>query len=434
MTSDATTKKKRPALTGDARRGDLPARASAWTITLLVAATFGIGMATVVPMAFSLAVRIDELAPGRTELLGYVLGIGSAATLLFAPLTGILSDRTRSRWGRRKPFTIGGLVIGAAAMPVLVWAPNVPALCVGWVIATVGWGAAGGSIGNWQADRLPPSQRGQVSGLTTLAMQVSPVLGILLVSLVRNQTPLIFVIPAAVATALILLFVVFVRDPDSRHLAAYRRLTVGGVLRSYLFRPKDVPDFAWNWTGRFVFFLGLTLTTSFTVFFYAQRLELSVPDVAGIMALTSALSLATALLGSVGGGWVSDRIGRRKPLVFAGALLFACGAMVSAFAFDLPSLLVGSLISSLGIALFTAVGQAVVLDVLPHRETQAGRYMAITMFSQKIPGVIAPLAAPALLGLGQVGASQNFVVLYVSAAALALVGGLIVTFAVRGIR
>ncbi len=56
-------------------------------------------MAAIVPMAYSLAVRLEELAPGRPDLLGVLLGIGSAATLIVAPLTGVLSDRTRSRWG-----------------------------------------------------------------------------------------------------------------------------------------------------------------------------------------------------------------------------------------------------------------------------------------------------------------------------------------------
>ncbi|MDF2993338.1 MAG: hypothetical protein K0S37_3852, partial [Microbacterium sp.] len=58
-----------------------PDAVSTWGIVLLVAATFGSGMAMIVPMAYSLAVRLDELAPGRTDLLGYLLGIGSAATL-----------------------------------------------------------------------------------------------------------------------------------------------------------------------------------------------------------------------------------------------------------------------------------------------------------------------------------------------------------------
>jgi len=93
---------------------------------------------------------------------------------------------------------------------------------------------------------------------------------------------------------------------------------------------------------------------------------------------------------------------------------------------------VGTLISSLGVAVFTAAGQALNLDVLPDRDTQAGRYMAITTFSQKIPGVVAPVAAPALLLLGAGSNEQNFVLLYVCSAILAVVGGVIIAAKVRG--
>ncbi|AZZ51709.1 MFS transporter [Rathayibacter festucae] len=401
------------------------------SIALLVAATFGSGMAMIVPMAYSLAVRLEELAPGRPDLLGVLLGVGSAATLVVAPLTGVLSDRTRSRWGRRRPFTVAGLALGVAAVPVLVTAPTVPVLALGWILSTVGWNTAGASIGNWQADRLPPQQRGTVSGLTGLTMQISPVLGILLVGTVRSETLLVFAIPAAVGLLLAGAFALLAADPDSRGPAPADRMTFRRILGSYAFDPRAFPDFTGNWIGRFVFFLGLSLTTSFTVFFFAQRLNLAVPDVAGVLALTSALSIGTALAGSLGGGWLSDRIGVRRPFVAAGAVLFAAGSIVSATAGALPALLIGSLLSSLGIALFSAVGQALSLDVLPHRETQAGRYTAITLFAQKIPGVISPLAAPLVLALGGGGGGENFTALYLTAAALALLGGALIGVTVR---
>lgn len=413
---------------GAVAAGDVPA----WSIMLLIAATFGAGMAMIVPMAYSLAVRLDQLAPGRTEALGLVLAVGSAATLVLAPLTGILSDRLRSRWGRRRPFTVVGLLIGGASVPVMALAPDIAVLTVGWTLSTIGWGTAAASIGNWQADRLPPHQRGRVSGLTGVTMQIAPVVGIVLVGFFRDQVLLVFALPAVIGVVLVVVFLLAVPDSDSRGLVLERRLTVGGLLRSYGFDPRRAPDFAWNWLGRFVFFLGLTLTTSFTVFFVAQRLELRVPDVAGVLAIVSASSIVTATVGSLGGGWLSDRVGRRKPFILVGAVLFAAGCTVCAFAHDLPTLMVGTLLNSLGIATFSAVAQALLLDVLPDREREAGRYMAIALFAQKIPGVLAPVLGGAVLAIG--AGAENFTALYLLAAALAFAGGLLITLSVRSVR
>lgn len=405
---------------------------SSWNIVLLVAATFGAGMAMIVPMAYSLAVRLDQLAPGRTEALGIVLAVGSAATLVLAPLTGILSDRLRSRWGRRRPFTVIGLLIGAVSVPVMAFAPTLGVLTIGWTLSTIGWGTAAASIGNWQADRLPPRQRGRVSGLTGVTMQVAPVVGIILVGFFRDQVLLVFALPAVVGVVLVVAFLSVVHDPDSRGMEFEGRLTLTGLLRSYGFNPRKAPDFAWNWLGRFILFSGLTLTTSFTVFFVAQRLELRVPDVAGVLAIVSASSIVTATIGSLGGGWLSDRVGRRKPFIFAGAAVFAAGCSVSAFAHDLPTLMIGTLLNSLGIATFSAVAQALLLDVLPDREREAGRYMAIALFAQKIPGVFAPVLGGAVLAIG--AGAENFTALYLLAAALASAGGLVITLSVRSVR
>jgi MFS family permease len=422
-----------PAVTAPEHSGAVaPGDVSSWSIALLVAATIGAGMAMIVPMAYSLAVRLDQLAPGRTEALGLVLAVGSAATLVLAPLTGILSDRLRSRWGRRRPFAVVGLVIGAASVPVMALAPSLAVLTAGWTLSTIGWGTAAASIGNWQADRLPPHQRGRVSGLTGVTMQIAPVVGIILVGFFRDQVLLVFALPAAIGVVLVIVFLIVVPDPDSRGLVLERRLTVGGLLRSYGFDPRAAPDFAWNWLGRFVFFLGLTLTTSFTVFFVAQRLELRVPDVAGVLAIVSASSIVTATIGSLGGGWLSDRVGRRKPFILLGAVLFAVGCSVSAFAHGLPTLMVGTLLNSLGIATFSAVAQALLLDVLPDREREAGRYMAIALFAQKIPGVFAPVLGGAVLAIG--AGAENFTALYLLAAALAFAGGLLITLSVRSVR
>jgi len=72
-----------------------------------------------------------------------------------------------------------------------------------------------------------------------------------------------------------------------------------------------------------------------------------------------------------------------------------------------------------------AVGQALVLDVLPHRETQAGRFTAITSSSQKIPSALAPALAPLLLSIATLDNSRNYTVLYVAAGMLAVLGGMI---------
>ncbi|MFD0899300.1 MFS transporter [Actinomadura sediminis] len=399
-------------------------------VALLATAHFGLSMALIVPMAYSLALRVDRLAPGREETLGYILGFGSVLALASGPLVGTLSDGTRSRLGRRTPYLIGGAALGMVAVLVMAAAPNVVVLGLGWGLASLGWGTALGALGNVQADRVPHRLRGKVAGLTGFTMQVAPVAGVLMVGTVSGSGLLVFLLPGAAGAVLLVPFLLFAREPDRRTRAVPDRLGAAGLLRSYLFSPRAHPDFAWNWLGRFAFFFGQTSSTTYLTFLIAQRLEMPLADVAGIVAITGGISIVTTTAAAIGGGFLSDRLGRRRPFVFAGAAIFAAGGLVLAFAGTLPALLAGSALTTLGIALFTAVDQAIVLDVLPDRETAAGRHMAINAFSQKVPGALAPLAAPALLAVGG-GTGANYAALYGASALLALLGGSIILWRVR---
>jgi solute carrier family 45 protein 1/2/4 len=47
---------------------------------------------------------------------------GPLSGLIVQPLIGIFADRSKSRWGRRRPFMIAGISICAFAMMLLGWA------------------------------------------------------------------------------------------------------------------------------------------------------------------------------------------------------------------------------------------------------------------------------------------------------------------------
>ncbi|WP_430645006.1 MFS transporter [Agromyces sp. GXS1127] len=410
---------------------DLP-KVDARYIWFMVLAQFGVFMAFITPLAISLSIRVNELAPGREEVLGFITGAGALFVMLTAPFMGVWSDRTRTRLGRRRPFMIGGMVVGVVSLVVMALAPNVLVLGLGWVLAQWGWGTVLGNLQNSTADRLPEEQRGKVAGLTGFATQVAPVFGVILTFGVTGNALLLFLIPGFIGVVLVTLFVTLVPEADSRALPK-DPMTIGGLLRKYVYNPKQYPDFSWNWLGRFLFYFGLTLNTTFTAFFFASRLGVEVTEVAGIIATLGGVGVLAVTAGALGGGFLSDRFRRRKVFVLGGGSLMAVGMLLVAFATDLPLLITGSLVVSAGIGMFSAVDQALLLDVLPEKATDAGRFMGITGFATSIPQSAAPLIASAVLLVGVTGGEKNYTLLYVIAAALTLLGGLVI-LRIRSVR
>ncbi|MFB6867062.1 MFS transporter [Agromyces sp. NPDC056389] len=402
-------------------------------IVWLMLASFGASMAMMVPLSYGIAVRITELAPGHEEFLGFITGIAQAVYLVISPLVGIWSDRTRSRFGRRSPFIYLGTAIGLAGLVVIGLAPNLLIVGAGWVLGMVGWSIAGAALQTIQADKLPESQRGKVSALTGLMTQIAPVLGIGVAYAVSSNTFLVFVVPGAIGAVLLALFPLIKPEGSSKDLAPSTQVTVRSVVSSYGFNIRKYPDFAWNWLGRFVFFIGLYFNTTFGTFFYAQRLDMPVREVAGVVATVGMIGVLAAAIGAIAGGFLSDKLQRRRLFVMIAAVLFVVGAVVEATAWSLPQIVAGAVLMQLTIAVFATVDQAIVYAIIPERD-QAGRYMAVIQFAQKIPSAVAPLLAGLVIMLGATGGEKNYTLLYLLGGGFAFVGGLIILLKVKSIR
>lgn len=409
-------------------------KASTSYIWFQVLGQFGVFVAFITPLAISLAIRLAELAPGHEEYLGYITGSGALVVMLTAPLFGVLSDRTRTRIGRRRPFMIAGTLLGVVSLVVMALAPSVLVLGLGWILAQLGWGQVLQNLQTSMADKLSETQRGKVAGLARFATQVAPVFGVVIAGSFSGNALLLFLLPGLVGVILVALFVLFTREPDTRGARFDEQLSVKTLFSKYVFNPRRHPDFSLVWLGRFLFYFGLTLNTTFTAFFFASRLGVEVADVAPIIATLGLFGIGATTLGAIGGGFLSDRVRRRRVFVLLGAVLFAIGAIVMALASDIPLLYTGSLITSVGIGMFAAVDQALILDVLPEKNTNAGRYMGIISFAVSIPQAVAPFIAPLLLTIGaSVTGDKNYTLLYVIAAAFTLVGGLVV-LRIRSVR
>lgn len=418
------------AVQGSFSKGSVNASLSKGTTALIGISAFGAGMAFIVPLLFTLAHRVAELYPGRDYLLGSVLAGAAVVGILMGPIVGMFSDRHRSRFGRRRPFMAAGAAVGLAGLPILAFAPSLPILTLGWLVASAGWATAMSMVLFTVADVAPPHQRGQLMGFVGMATQISPVAGVPLVGLVTGHPGFMFGVPTVIGIAAAAVFCLRIKEADTSKLPPAAKVTFRTVLASFLFNPMRHRGFAYAWAGRFMFFLGMGMAISFQTFFVAQRLGIPVSEIMPVVATISLFTAVPAMLGSVVLGRVSDKIGRGPIIAFA-TLVYASGSLVLALAGAMPTLIGGTMMTALGFAAFMAAGQATVLDVLPdHRQT--GRYMAINQFAQKAPTAFAPLLGPALMSLGSTYYA-NYTALMLGAGLCALFGGLFMFRATRNV-
>lgn len=84
--------------------------------------TWGIEMTYCTPYLLQLG-----LTKSRTSLVWIA---GPLSGLIMQPVVGIIADRSKSKWGRRRPFMVGGSVLVGICLLVLGWTKEIVGLFV----------------------------------------------------------------------------------------------------------------------------------------------------------------------------------------------------------------------------------------------------------------------------------------------------------------
>ncbi|WP_460510775.1 MFS transporter [Frigoribacterium salinisoli] len=361
-------------------------------------AQFTLYVAFVAPTAFSLAVRVGSVAPdSRDYVLALAVGIPGIVAIFLTPMVGVLSDRTRSRLGRRRPWLILGGALGLIGASVVGLTDSVVLLVAGWLVAFLGYTFSSVMILAYFGDHLPASQRGRVMGINGTITQVAPIAGITLAGAFAETPSLMFLAPGLVA---FLGLVVFIATMHDRQVSEeHRALKLGALFQGFWFSPRRYPNIAWVWLSKALVFCAIAFMQIYSVYLLTTRLGMTAAEVAVLVALVGTIGIPAAILGALGSGWLSDKLGTRKPFLIVSALVLGAGLITIATAASVPQYIIGSTICSLAIGIYGAVDQALQLDVLPDDENQNGRFLSTLNLANQVPQAIGPFAAAAVLFL-----------------------------------
>ncbi|MFF3773377.1 MFS transporter [Streptomyces sp. NPDC002232] len=394
-----------------------------WTASLSLA-TLAVFMAFMTPIQILLPLQLEHIDPhDKNTALSLVTGLGALVAVLANPLAGAWSDRTTSRFGRRRPWIVGGALVGAVGLVATASQHTVAGVAVGWCLAQLGLNAMLAGVTTPIADRVPLGQRAVVSGWTGLMQSVGLVLGALITTLLVTGVGAGYVTLAVLTVALALPFALRQSEPV---LPRELRPAFDGraFARSFWVSPRRHPDFGWAWLTRFLINLGNALGTLYLFYFLADAVRYDDPGT-GVLILTVVYTLCAALT-AVPVGVLSDRAGRRKGFVVVCSLVMAAAALLLALVHTWPSALAAAAVLGGGYGIYLAVDQALVTQVLPAAADRA-KDLGVINIANSGPQVLAPaLAAPVIAHLG------GYTGLYAVAALVILAGGLLV-HRIRGV-
>jgi MFS family permease len=391
-------------------------------ITLIALGNLALFMAYFGPLAVLLPNQVQAVAGQAHKVVDFawVSGLGAVVAMAANPLAGALSDRTTGRFGRRRPWILGGAIGCAAALVLLAGQHTIAGIVLGWCLAQAGLNAMQAGLAAAVPDQVPVTQRGAVSGWIGIPTTASVVLAVILVSKVVSGNSG-YILLAVCTVALVLPFVV--GTPDARLSRVQREAFDGrAFLKSFWVNPKLHPDFGWAWLTRFLMVLGNSTAVLYLLYFLRDRVHYSrlfpgqqAEDGLAILLLIYTVVAAVTM---VTAGAVSDRSGRRRRSVAVSGAIMAVPAIILAVRPTWPATLTAAVILGVGFGIYLSVDQALITQVLPAAAGRAKDLGMISVASSAGQALAPAVAAPLVTYMG------GYSTLYLFDAGIVLLGSL----------
>ncbi|MGH3704938.1 MAG: MFS transporter [Agromyces sp.] len=325
--------------------------------------------------------------------LTIVATIGAFCSMLAQPIAGQISDRTRSRFGRRAPWIFLGSLAGGLALIGLAFANSLVGVIIAWSLVQITYNIAQGPLSAVMPDRVPLNRRGTFAALSGIGLMVGAIGGQVIGSMFLGSIAAGYVTFAVFSLVILTLFIVFNPDYSSKEIER-EPFKLGDFLRTFWVNPIKHPDFFWAFTGRLLLYTGYFAVTGFQFFLLTDYFGVEKPG--DVIPMLGLISLAGILLATVVSGPLSDKVGRRKPFVFASSVVTGLALVVPWVWPDLTAWMIMTFVAGLGFGMFQAVDTALMSEVLPSAKSFA-KDLGVVNIAATLPQTLAPGVAGAIV-------------------------------------
>ncbi len=430
----------------------------------------------------------------KNTYLATIRVVGLAVAMLVQPLAGYLSDRSTSRWGKRRPFIFVSAILNVACLAMIGASTlfmNSPAdpffqgafavstafavLFTGSTLMQISSNIGHGPLQGLIPDLVPESQRGISSGIKS-SFEVLPILLLIVIGPLVNSGQIWLTVGILMAGFLItmLITIFFVHETPNREPATtslrepvlrlvalmviFVAITQAAVwlvqfcsaqlvqagaaqavqvavvglaglagMAGAIFlgvysgarigigaEASQQKAFIWWVVNRLLFLAAVTGVRDFAQNYLRDVLKLE--DAAKQSAFLLAAIGVFLVIASLVGGYISDRVGRKRMIAIAGVIA-GIGGIVILFARTMPMVYVAGSIVGLGAGLFMASNWALGTSLVPPKE--AGKFLGISNLAGAGAGIVATgIGGPMIDSFNKLNPGSGYLVVFAIYAAL----------------
>ena len=333
---------------------------------------------------------VKEMAGEKKDLyLGWTLAIGALVSTVVVIITGTMSDRSRWKMGRRRPYIIIGTIL---SVPVLVWlafVKSIPVLILDFCLIQLWVNVATSPYQALIPDMVPKGRQGTASaymGMSSLLGQLGGLISCGMLIARPNGLLIITLLFSALMLATMLYTFFRVPEQSAASNPAPRIGLIETLLESFRVKIREHPDFFRLIASRFVINMGFYTATEFLLYYVADTLH--APKPVDTVTVIFVITTISGLLGNFPAGILSDRISKKR-VIYASAAITSVAALIFVLSNSILVAYVAAFFFGAGFGAFMAVDWAFATNLLPDRDE--AKYMGIWHVAFTVPQVVAPL-------------------------------------------
>lgn len=359
-------------------------------------------------------------ADNKVANLALISSLSLVVGILGQPIVGAISDRTRSRFGRRMPYIVASGILTAAALFALSVSDSVGVILLLASVIQLGGALGGSPLAAIVADRYPVEKRGWVSAWIGLGLNAGYAIGVFGAGMLASDLRLAYVALGLTVAVALLIFAIVGRDDSNRDMIV-PALTLRSAIGGFWINPIRNADFSWAFLSRFFYILAYFVVFNFQFFILTDFIGLDLGEANIQIGLLAIVALAPGVIASYATGWLADKLGRRKLFLYISCAFTALGYGAQLISPTLEGQYVMVVLTSIGFGMYLTSDTVIMTQVLPDAVGAAAKDLGILNLATALPTALSSILAAYLLT-----AFGGYDALFVAGAVISVLGGLCV--------
>jgi Na+/melibiose symporter-like transporter len=360
----------------------------------------------------------------KNTYLGILTFSGLLLAMFIQPIAGAISDRYSSRWGRRRPYILLGILFLMLLLPGIGLAGSYAIVFVVYCLLQVSSNTAQGPYQGFIPDLAPSDKRGRASSIKTLLEIIGGAAAVLIIGnfMDRYSTGagslwlwLSLAVPGVILLAMLIVTLLMVKE---KPFFGINRVSLAStLLNTFRINIRTDRSFLWFLVSRTLILMAFATVQQFALYFL--RDVIGVKDPAASAATFSVVGVAGMVAIVYPAGHLSDRIGRKK-ICFTSGVVMVLGFVVIIFARDMTAIMAAAGIVGIAAGAFSVTNWALATDLVAKGEE--ARYLGIANMATAGGAALARLMGPVIDHFEAQSAGLGYRVMLIACCVYCIVG------------